>query len=1802
LGLGCRPIIYYTLRYSGANNVSKNMVNYITDRSSKEEVLSGFEPLVQKWFNEKFEDLTPPQAMAVPLISKRKNVLVSSPTGSGKTLTAFLSILNDFFRIHKDGELETGVHAIYISPLKALANDIDRNLKQPLDEMIELAAKRKMDIPDIKVAVRSGDTSLKERARMVRKPPHILITTPESLGLLLSSKKFRAHFRKTKYIILDEIHDLANNKRGTHLSLSVERLAQIIDGDPVRIGLSATQAPIEDIAGFLGGYKNGKPRLVNIVDVKERKHLDLRVICPVDNLTLHSTEVINSKMYDLLVDLVNDHRTTLIFTNTRAGTESIAMQLKERGIEKLAAHHGSLSKEMRLDVEEKLKAGEMDVVISSTSLELGIDIGYVDLVVQIGSPKSIAKGLQRIGRAGHALREISKGRLVVFDSDDLIECAVLVRSAYEGQIDRVSIPEKATDVLAQSLIGMSLDRKWNSDEMYELVRSAYPYRNLSKHEFLEVLDFLGGNALENHGVYPKIWYDKKSKEIGIKRGSRQIYNMNIGTIPQEINYAVVLEGRGIQLGNLSEKFVENLSRNDIFVLGGRTYQFIETKRSTVVVKDGLGRKPTVPSWSGEMLPRSFDLSEAVGKFRAEVEEKLEKPEQEIIEWLEEDFRLDQGAAKTIISHLDEQKKICGFVPSDKRLMVEGYIDNRGRNGAIFHFPFGRRVNDALSRAFAYQLGKEIGSSIRISLSDDAFLLTFPSRLAIEGLADRLMPKNLEPLLRKAIKNTEIFAQRFRHCANRSFMVLRNYKGREISMPRQQLRTSQVLEAINQVDSFPMLEEAYREILYDAFDINNAQLILDEIASGKRIIEHRSYAPVPSPFSHSLILSGLSDIVLMEDRSALLRELHAQVLGRVLEQGDGDKPRFERELIDSYFNEKKPIVGTREAAIQAIRQIGGIHLLNDKGKSIYRMSDMATTEMQELCHEMIDEKIVESVWTGEKEPLYVTPELIPYYKTIYGSDEKLSREAEKVYNKLKGKKDIKSKKISDELERNYLVCRMVDGFTKQKTENSAPYEKALDYLITKHIGFVGPKAVEEIALELRLPEEVVSQSLYDLEEQGTIQGGNFVLGQSTPQYLMAEDVIYLEAQSHGDIEVIPDKILREFIDYKLSRKFSSLQTLFDQHSDVASPRTAFHRLDKPNLEEWWEWRDSDAILQGRFSGGKLRYIPANKVGMYQALFRKEPVGKIQSLIVDMLKRSPPMTKSEITKELELKPELVYGALRVLEENLMVHRYNRNRNPWTTHNRYRLLTEYESPEEPEKKLVIDQLRGIGPLTFAELRRECGMPLNVTRSILNQLQEENIVSRIVVVGATRLFTYCLTEEVESIKKTEEKKVTRVISWRDPLLTHIRREMYAQYGESWTHPIVSGGMVAGYMEAWAMSGLLDVREVVLNEELDIGNFLDALDEFATYQENFHSNIIRVKVFAGTRVEELDAAIIKKFERKGYHRVREWLVKGPVINLSYQKREIYGYVLWKQRIHPERRFRNAREAFHETGGIRSEYELSLRIQGRFFHPRDYGNEMEIVQGVMIPGYSTYCTVRDAIIYRDARNMVPEPEDRRLLALAIDSKGLPREELYRRSGMDPDSFKRSLTRLYQSLNLVRTTRGNYRTLPVNRIYEAGEAKFRVVKRLILSFGIISAEDLGMLLKGEIPMAELREILSKLEKEGTLVKGFLKEGSETLYWIISEDLERVKGHLFQGSFVLTQADRLSHYLSEDVKQKFGLGACNVIFSSTRTTGAFKMSKRGKDVVITEFRGGNQERHVIEAWCRQWRMNLEWELKADEKVEI
>jgi len=1760
-------------------------------------------PLIEEWFSGRFDDLTPPQAMAVPLIARGRNVLVSSPTGSGKTLTAFLSILNDLFRLHEQGTLRKGIHALYVSPLKALANDIDRNLREPLAEMHALAEQRGVELPDIRVAVRSGDTPVEERARMVRRPPHILITTPESLGLIISTTRFREHLRPLRYLILDEIHDLASNKRGTHLALSVERLSHFLGHDPVRIGLSATQAPIEEIAHYLGGHTANGPREVNIVEVKERRHLDLRVLCPVDNITAHPAEVVHARMYDLLAELVREHRTTLVFTNTRAGTEAVTLQLRERGIEKLAAHHGSLSRETRLEVEAQLKDGELDAVVSSTSLELGIDIGYLDLVVQIGSPKSIAKGLQRIGRAGHALHRISKGRLIVFDADDLIECAVLVKSAYDGNIDRVMIPQTPLDVLAQSVVGMSLEQQWTVNEALTVVRGAHPYRDLSREAFDAVLEFLGGEMLERHGIYPKIWYDPAKGEFGLKRGSRLIYNLNIGTIPQEISYRVELEEKGLVLGGLSEKFVEKLSRNDIFVLGGRTYQFRAARGNAVFVRDGLGRKPTVPSWSGEMLPRTFDLSEAVGRFRGLVAQRLAEDEPALLTWLDADYRLDEGAARTVLSHLREQQELCDFVPSDRELFVEGYVDNRGRKGAVFHFPFGRRVNDALARAFAWELGRKLEASVGISLNDDTFMLTFPRRVTLGKLAETIAPEALEPTLRRAIRATELFLQRFRHCANRALMVLRNYRGREIPMQRQQLRASQALESLHAMPSFPVLEETYREILHDAFDLTHAREVLADIASGERQVRYRPYTAVPSPLAHGVILAGLSDIVLMEDRTALLRELHAKVLGRVV-GGEQAQTRFDRELVESYFNEKRPLVDSEATLREALRAMGALVLLGGRGggRSVYELADMPRNELADLCQRLIEEQQVESVWTGDSEPLFALPEQVPLYRALYDPGGKLPTEARKALTTLKRGRQPRNREALEALARAYCAARTIDGWRPRDPPLPASYEHALDTLLSQQLAYGGPLAAEELALRLRLPVAVVSQALDEMEEAGTLQGGNFVLGRPAPQYLLAEDVIYLDAQAQGQLEVVTERQLRAFLDRKLFARHDDMEALFAQYGALADVSAAFPRLEGDVLAQWWAWRDEDRLLQGRFQNGRLRHVPAQRVGIYQALFRHDPEGRVQEAVVEQLTHHPPLTMQELTAPLaeRFNAEEVKLAVRALEEGLQVHRYERTRSGWSRRNRYRRLPTCTAPDDPARELLLQALRGIGPLAFKELLRETGLPVTALRGLLAVLEQAGEVKRLVVAGATRLFYYALTSEIAALHDPVAAPQMRVLDWHDPLMAHVRREAFSRYGGAWTHALAHGGALAGYFEMWPMAGLLEVRDLVLIEPQHLPEALTALDAYAAYYRAFHNDVIRVLRVDGTPVTELPSETLAIFHAAGYHRIRDWLVHGPVVTTGFDDEEIDAYLLWKQHIHPERRFPSASRAFREFGGLRSEFELSLRVRGTFYHPREYGDELELVLGIMIPSYATFCTVRDAMLYRDARDALVEPGDEVLID-AAGYTGVPREELMQRTGMDPDTFKLARTRLYRGLHLVRTTQGYYRSLPPEPRLECHEARYRVVRRLVENFGFISAERLSAMLKSEFPMHELRAILARLEDEDLLVKGFLRHHEDSLVWLLKRDLQRIRGHHFRGSFVLHQSDRLSHYLAEEVRREFGLGACSIIYNGTRRTGAFKMKRRGKTALITRFVGGRHERHVLETWARQWHLRVMWEPQAEEEAE-
>jgi len=872
------------------------------ERASREysdtEVADALDSMIKEWFFSRFESFAPAQKFAVREISAGRNVLISSPTGSGKTLSAFLAIINELFRVARSGKLEDRVYCLYVSPLRALSNDIERNLKSPLRDIYEMAAKAGLKIPDIRVGKRTGDTPPSERVRQLKKPPHILITTPESLAILLNSPKMAEKLRNIRWLIVDEVHALAENKRGATLSLALERLCSYINPEPVRIGLSATISPLEEIAKFLVGYENGEPRQCLIVDVNFAKQINLSVMTPARDLVYSSAVEIHHNLYTSLDDLISSHKTTLIFTNTRSGTERVVHHLKEKFGEKyvqsVEAHHGSLAKSLRMNVEERLKRGELKAVVCSTSLELGIDIGYIDLVVLLGSPKSVTRALQRVGRSGHKLHEAAEGKFVVLDRDDLVECTVMAHAARNKFLDEVKIPQNCLDVLAQHVVGMAIERVWKIKDAYELVRKSYSYHSLSYGDFLSVLKYLAGLYvdLENRNVYAKIWLDEEKQEFG-KKGKliRMIYYTNIGTIPEESMAQIFLTDGKSQtfLGAVDEDFLEGMKAGDRFVLGGRVYEYQYSRGMKGYVTAAYERLPTIPSWFSEMLPLSFDLAMKINDFRWEMRELLKQKvaREEIVAHLVEKYNMEKRAAESVYDYFREQSKFLG-IPTANEIYIENYVDELQRQNIIFHTLFGRRTNDALSRAYAYALSKKRGTNLRVAISDNGFILIVPGskRINPKEIIELVDDENIEELLRAALDGTELLKRRFRHVATRSLAILRSYKGRHKSVGRQQMSSHFLYHTLKHLDpNFPVIKETFREIMEDAMDIGHAKLVLEKIRKNKARFVVCKQSDLPSPFAHNLIMQGAADVMLMESRKELLKLLHKQVLRKIGESAE-----------------------------------------------------------------------------------------------------------------------------------------------------------------------------------------------------------------------------------------------------------------------------------------------------------------------------------------------------------------------------------------------------------------------------------------------------------------------------------------------------------------------------------------------------------------------------------------------------------------------------------------------------------------------------------------------------------------------------------------------------------------------------------------------------------------------------------------------------------------------------------------------------------------------------------------------------
>jgi len=830
--------------------------------------LASFHPAVANWFNRAFDAATPPQEQAWPAIQAQRHVLIAAPTGSGKTLAAFLAAIDRLVREGLEHGLSDETHIVYVSPLKALSNDIRRNLEAPLAGIREEL--QTLGLPDVEIRtfVRTGDTPQSERNSMRKRPPHIVVTTPESLYILLGSESGRRMLGTTRTVIVDEIHAMVGGKRGLHLAVSLERLESLAGKHLTRIGLSATQKPIEEVARFLVGTRginaDGEAECT-IIDSGHVRDRDLAIEVPGSPLEAVMSGDVWTEVYDRLAELVSEHRTTLVFVNTRRHAERVARHLSERiGENNVTAHHGSMAKELRFDAESRLKNGALKALIATASLELGIDIGDVDLVCQLGSPRSIAAFLQRVGRSGHSVGGTPKGRLFPLSRDDLVECCALLDAVRRRELDRLRMPEKPLDLLAQQIVAEIAAREWRDDELFALLRGAYPYRNLTRAEFDEVLRMLAEGYSTRRGRHGAlIYHDTINHTIRPRPSARLTAITSGGTIPDNADYQVLLEPQGTFVGTVNEDFAVESLQGDIFQLGNVSYRILRVEQGKVRVADAQGEPPNIPFWLGEAPGRSDELSHAVSRLRTEIGNRVTESLEPAMRWLGDEVGISGPAAVQLVNYLAAARTALGALPTQETLIFERFFDEAGGMQLVIHSPFGSRLNRAWGLALRKRFCRSFNFELQAAATEDTIILSLTTAHSFElaDVARYLHSNTARPILVQALCAAPMFTARWRWCATIALALPRFRGGKKVAAPLARMAAEDLLTSIFpdqvacaenlpgelEIPDHPLIRQTIRDCLEEAMDIEGFEQLLRDLEAGKIHVIARDVVE-PSPLA------------------------------------------------------------------------------------------------------------------------------------------------------------------------------------------------------------------------------------------------------------------------------------------------------------------------------------------------------------------------------------------------------------------------------------------------------------------------------------------------------------------------------------------------------------------------------------------------------------------------------------------------------------------------------------------------------------------------------------------------------------------------------------------------------------------------------------------------------------------------------------------------------------------------------------------------------------------------------------------
>jgi ATP-dependent Lhr-like helicase len=1069
------------------------------------DILDTFHPAVAAWFRRTYPAPTEPQVQAWPAIASGRHALIAAPTGSGKTLAAFLATIDALVRLGVRGELRDETHVVYVSPLKALSNDIQKNLDEPLAAIRRELFESGLPDVDIRTVVRTGDTPQAERERMRRKPPHILVTTPESLYILLTSESGRKMLGNARTVIVDEIHALAQNKRGVHLTLSLERLQQLTGGRLTRVGLSATQKPIEEIARFLvGGGQKGElfgSSDCTIVDTGHVRKRDLALDVPSAPLEAVMSTEVWGEVYDRLATLIREHRSTLVFVNTRRLAERAARALSERlGEDAVTSHHGSLAREQRLNAEQRLKRGELKALVATASLELGIDIGHVDLVCQISTPRSISALLQRVGRSGHAVGGLPKGRLFPVSRDDLVECAALLDSVRREELDRVRIPPKPLDVLAQQIAAEVANGEWEEDALFELVKRAWPYRDLTREEFNSVVQMLAEGYSTRRGRSKALLHrDAVNRQLRPRQGLRLTAVTSGGTIPDTADYNVVLSPQDIVIGTVNEDFAVESLAGDVFQLGNVSYRILRVEAGRVRVEDAEGMPPSIPFWLGEAPARTDEVSASVSRLHAEMDARLPDTAA-ALRYLADDVGLGLDSATQIVDYLHQAKTVLGLLPTQERLVFERFFDESGGTQLVIHSPYGSRINRAWGLALRKRFCRKFNFELQAAATEDTIILSLTAThsFPLEEVARYLHSNTARGVLVQALLDAPMFMTRWRWDATIALALLRFRGGTKTPPQLQRMAAEDLVAAIfpdqlacqenivgdREIPDHPLVNQTLWDCLHEAMDIDGFEALLKRMEAGSVEVETRDLVE-PSPLSHAVLTAR--PYAYLDDAPLEERRTQAVVTRRWLDpETAADIGRLDADAIARVREEAWPEAETADELHDALAWLG---LLTEAEVA-------ARPAWRSLLERLAADRRVTKIRPADTDGYFITAERLPEFDAMHP-----------------------------------VAGREPDIGVPADYAKSWTREQALVEIVRGRLEGLGPVTAQALAQSVGVPVPDVDIALLSLEGEGFVMRGSFTAPNAVEwceRRLLARITRYTVKRLRQEIEPVPAADFMRFL--------------------------------------------------------------------------------------------------------------------------------------------------------------------------------------------------------------------------------------------------------------------------------------------------------------------------------------------------------------------------------------------------------------------------------------------------------------------------------------------------------------------------------------------------------------------------------------------------------------------------------------------------------------------------------------------------